>query len=361
MLEDNKQTISGVDNSTIQQAQGNIANILLVDGDTTLKDIIREVIRTELNIVTKEAYEKFNQMIEDFKNRLADEIGKLKNPQEIVDKFKEPTYQFVLHDTIKGYTQSDNEETKADLIDFLIDRLQVNGNSTERFVIEDAIQVLPKLSYALTRFLGAVLMRRMEERNIPFVFRANLKEQARLYEHLDEITNLDIAYLHQLNCCRSMSGLRHMVTIEEEMKIRYDLFFRQPTTEKEYSHYISSHPALAPGLGGRSFIFIDTMNNNECRLYSLSSNHLKDDLQKKGKMDLWPDLQEYIKTLRPYTEEEIRNLLVCINPNWEKIVNLFHQESVQKLELTPVGVYIANKIVQKERMRVACATLKELF
>ena len=67
-------------------------------------------------------------------------------------------------------------------------------------------------------------MRRMEERNIAFIFRRNLEEQARLYEHLDEISNLDIAYLHQLGCCETMPGLRHMVTIEEEMQERVNYF-----------------------------------------------------------------------------------------------------------------------------------------
>ena len=105
MLEKNKQTISNVDNSSIQQAQRDIHNTILV-GDNILKEIIREVVRSELNIVTKDAYEKFNQLIEEFRNRLADEIGKLKNSQDLVNKFKEPKYQFILHDTIKEYAQS---------------------------------------------------------------------------------------------------------------------------------------------------------------------------------------------------------------------------------------------------------------
>lgn len=356
MLEKNRQEVSNVSGSTVQQANGNINNYGL--GYSDVKDICRDVIRQEFEIVTKEAYDKLNKIIEEFQKRLIEKLAGL-NDQSVIDKFKEPRYQFVLHDTIKEYAQSDSEEIKEDLVDVLIDRLKVGENSTEKFIIEDAIHVIPKLSVALSRLLGAILMRRMEERNVSFVFKANLAEQARLYEHLDEVTNLDIAFLHQLGCCETMHGLTRMVTIEEEMRRRYDLFFRQPTSFEEYQQFISGHPALAPGLKGVAFVYGDI--DNKCRMVSLSTNQLKASLENEGRIDLWPELQTYINTLRPLDDDEIKNLLIDINPNWGKVINLFHQDNIQKLKLTPVGVYIANRIVRKEKMRVANATLKELF
>lgn len=358
MFEMNKQEASNISNSSVQQAKGNIYNYGVSYSD--VKDICRDVIRQEFQIVTQEAVDKLNKIIEEFQTRLIEKIAEL-NDQEVISKFKEPRYQFILHDAIKEYAQTDNEDTKEDLVGVLIDRLQVDENSTERFVVEDAIKIIPKLSFPLTRLLGSILMRRMEERNLPFIFRNNLNELARIYEHLDEISNLDIAYLFQLNCCELMQGYRRMVTIEEEMRQRYDLFFRQPTTIEEYNNYVASHPILAPGINGFSFVCVDSANNNECRMTSLSTHHLKDSLQNAGKMDMWPELEKYINTLRPYNDEEIKNLLININPNWAKIIDLFHQENIQSLQLTPVGTYIANRIIQKERMRVAKATLKELF
>ena len=356
MLEKNRQEVSSISGSIVQQANGDIHNHGLGYGD--VKDICRDVIRQEFGIVTKEACDRLNRIIEKFQNRLIEKLSGL-NDQSVVDKFKEPRYQFVLHDTIKEYAQCDSDDVKEDLVDVLIERLQVDENCSEKFIIEDAIQVIPKLSVALSRLLGAILMRRMEERNVSFIFKSNLAEQARLYEHLDEVTNLDIAYLHQLNCCETMHGLTRMVTIEEEMRRRYDLFFRQPTSLEEYQQYISEHPALAPGMKGLAFVCGDMQN--ECRMVSLSTNQLKMTLEKEGRMDLWPELQAYINTLRPLNDDEIKNLLIAINPNWGKLINLFHQDNIQNLKLTPVGVYIANRIIQKEKMRVTKATLKELF
>ena len=95
MLEKNKQTISGINNSTVQQAQGNINNIILA-GETTIKNLIYEVVRSELNIVAEEAHEKFNKMLDEFKNRLVEELAKLEKAQEAINKFKEPRYQFMI-------------------------------------------------------------------------------------------------------------------------------------------------------------------------------------------------------------------------------------------------------------------------
>ena len=189
MLEKNKQTISNVDNSSIQQAQRDIHNTILV-GDNILKEIIREVVRSELNIVTKDAYEKFNQLIEEFRNRLADEISKLQNSQDLVNKFKEPKYQFILHDTIKEYAQSNDETLKEDLIDILIDRLQVNDNSVLQFVIDNAILILPKLTLQASQLLGAMYLRFLKENCTANFMRGRLNSYATIYGNLDKITNL---------------------------------------------------------------------------------------------------------------------------------------------------------------------------
>ena len=358
MFEKIKQGISNIRSSIVQQVNGDINNYGL--GYNDVKEICRDVFRQEFQIVTKEAVDRLNQIIEEFQERLLEKIAELED-KDLINKFKEPKFQFILHDTIKEFAQTEVVETKEELVDILLDRLQADENSTEKFVIEEATHIIPKLTLAQSRLLGANLMRRMEGKNLPFIFRRTLQEQARLYEHLDEITNLDVAYLHQLKCCEMLPGNIRMATIEEEMRQRYDLFFRESTTMEEYNQYVEAHPILAPGLKGLALICVDADNSDRYKMISLSSEHMKDRLEKEGRMDMWEDLQAYINTLRPYSDKEIMNLLIEIHPNWGKLINLYHQENIQKMSLTPVGMYIANRVVQKEKMRVAKATLKELF
>lgn len=86
----------------MQQTNGDIHNHGLGYGD--VKDICRDVIRQELGIVTKEAYDRLNRIIEDFQKRLIEKLAGL-NDQNVINKFKEPRYQFVLHDAIKEYEE----------------------------------------------------------------------------------------------------------------------------------------------------------------------------------------------------------------------------------------------------------------
>lgn len=355
MLENNKQTISNVENSSIQQARGDIHNtntFILTEGKT-LEDVIRSVMRSELDIVTKEAYEKFNQIIEEFRNRLADEIRKLKNPQDIVDRFKEPKYQFALHDTIKEYAQTDCKETKEDLIDLLIDGLQVDDNSTEQFVINDARHIIPKLTIASSHFLGAMLLRKIVYGNHPYILTINLEEHAKIFEHLDKITKLDIAYMQQLGCIDTM-GLQFNVTIEEEMRKKYDLFFRQAPSIEKYAEFISNNPQI------KDLDLVHKMDG-KFGFQKVSTNLYEEELRRKGLHYYMPKIKEFISLFPLYNDEEIKNKLLSINPLWENAIHLFDDESIKGLKLSPVGAYIANRIVQKEKMHVARATLKELF
>ncbi len=360
MLENNKQTISNVDNSSIQQAQRDIHNIIVV-GNTSLTDIIREVVRSELNIVTKEAYEKFNRMIDEFRNRLADELGKLKNSQDLVNKFKEPKYQFILHDTIKEYAQSNDETLKDDLIDILIDRLQVNDNSVLQFVIENAIQILPKLTLPTSQLLGAMYLRFLKENCTANLLRGKLNSYATIYEHLDKITNLDIEYLKQLNCCTALPDLKHMEPIETEMRIKYDLFFRKPVNMDDFCQFVNSNDALKTTRDVYSYCYKDDIYKDQHRCFYISVESMRDNLQKTGKTNIFSAIYPFFNHIPTLTDEEIRHELISINPNWEKAISLFHKDYVWCFQPTPVGMYIARKILNRTNIRLGTFNLEELY
>lgn len=76
MLEKNKQEVSNVYDSLVQQANGNINNYGL--GYNDVKEICRDVIRQELAIVTKEATNTLNQEISAFENQFVDRLENLK-------------------------------------------------------------------------------------------------------------------------------------------------------------------------------------------------------------------------------------------------------------------------------------------
>jgi len=357
MLEKNKQEVSNINDSFVQQANGNIHNYGLAYND--VKEICRDVVRQEFQIVTKDAIDKLNKIIEEFQSRLIEKLSELKD-QTIINKFREPRYQFVLHDTMKEYAQSDNETLKIELIDILIDRLHVDEDSTLRFVIENAIHILPKLTLPTSQLLGAMYLRFLKERCSACLFPSKIESYAKIYEHLDQVTNFDVEYLKQLNCCTTLLDLKHMEPIETEMRIKYDYYFRKPIKIEDIHNYFNSNDALISDNEVLSY-FIDEFNNNQYKCFFISKETMLDNLQKVGKPHLFSAINSFITTIPTQTDADIKKELISINSNWEKAINIFRQENVWVLQPTPVGMYIAWRIIKRTNIRIGDFKLDNMY
>ena len=357
MLEKNKQEVSNINDSFVQQANGDIHNYGLAYND--VKEICRDVVRQEFQIVTKDAIDKLNKIIEEFQSRLIEKLSELKD-QTIINKFREPQYQFVLHDTMKEYAQSDNETLKIELIDILIDRLHVDEDSTLRFVIENAIHILPKLTLPTSQLLGAMYLRFLKERCSACLFPSKIESYAKIYEHLDQVTNFDVEYLKQLNCCTTLPDLKHMEPIETEMRIKYDYYFRKPIKIEDIHNYFNSNDALISDNEVLSY-FIDEFNNNQYKCFFISKETMLDNLQKVGKPHLFSAINSFITTIPTQTDADIKKELISINSNWEKAINIFRQENVWVLQPTPVGMYIAWRIIKRTNIRIGDFKLDNMY
>lgn len=342
MLEKNKQEISNVNDSLVQQANGDINNYGL--GYNDVKEICRDVIRQELAIVTKEATNTLNQEISAFENQFVDRLEKLENPQ-VMDKLRNPKLQFVLHDTMKEYAKTDDMDTKEELVDLMIERLKVEEHTTEQYLIDESIKIIPSLSLCQAYFLGALTLRKVINQGYSFIVDSNLGKRALLYEYLDEISNLDIHYLKLTNCCSDMSGTKNYVSMHDLMKREYDLLFRHYITEEEYDNFIRSHNNI-PSVKGQQIIYKKGGTNEVYLLYS-SKNRLIQELKKENKMVFLSLFEELINLFTPFTNDEISQHLISLNSNWKKAFDCLNKEEVTHIDLTPVGTYIGRRIVKK--------------
>lgn len=342
MLEKNKQEVSNVSDSLVQLANGDIHNHGL--GYNDVKAICRDVVRQELAIVTKEATETFHQEISAFENQFVDRLEKLENPQ-IMEKLKTPKIQFALHDTMKEYAKTDDRNTKEELVDLLIERLKVEEHTTEQYLIDESIKIIPNLSLYQTYFLGALILRKVINQGYSFIVDSNLGKRALLYEYLDKISNLDIHYLKLTNCCSDMSGTMYYVSMFDLMKPEYDLLFRHYITEEAYNAFIHTHPNV-PSQKGQQLVYRKG-NTNEIYLLYSSKSYLIQELNKKNIHYSLSEIDELINLFTPFTNNEISQHLVSLNSNWQKAFDCLNKEEVTHIDLTPVGTYIGRRIVKK--------------
>lgn len=342
-MERNKQEVSNVSDSFVQQANGNIHNNYgLAYRD--VKEICHDVVRQELAIVSKEATDTFHQEIAAFENQFVGRLEKLENPQ-VMDKLRSPKLQFTLHDTIKEYAKTDDVNTKEELVDLLLERLKVEEHSTEQYLIDESIKILPNLSLAQTYFLGALTLRRITNRGYSYVVDGNLAKRAMLYEHLNEISTLDIQYLKLLNCCSDMPGTKYYIPMVKAMRNNYDLLFRHHITEDTLYPFFQNHPNL-PLLNGQVLIYKNDSTNESHLLYS-SKKYLIEELERAHQQFSHSELDEFINLFTPYTDEKIKQHLISLNPNWQKAFDYMDKEEITQIDLTPVGLYIGRRIVKK--------------
>lgn len=343
MLEKNKQEVTNVHKSFVQQANGNIINYGF--GYSDIKEICHDVVRQELSIVTKEASETLKNEIVTFENQFVERLINLEN-QQVIEKLKTPKLQFSLHATMKEFVKTEVADTKEELLDLFIERLKVEEHTTEQFLIDEAIDIIPKLSRPALFLLGALTQRKIVNHGFAFIVNNSLKTQADLYEYLDELSNLDIEYLKQINCCSPISGLRHYIGLIDMMKKNYDLLFIKAISKQEYETRVLSNPQI-PSEIKHHIMFIDGTQNEECKLLFSSKIDLVKYLENNGIIQYLSVIEDFINSLPVFNDSEIKQYLISLNKNWEKAFKVLDMEAITNIELTPVGTYIGRRIMKK--------------
>ena len=349
-----KQEISGVENSNVNVAGG---NMIINQGlsYSEVKDLCHQVLTTEITNSYEIARVKLLSDIKDYYEKLISKI-KVKENSEILEKLQKPKLQFYLHDSIKEFASTDEELTKEELIDLLISRLEVKENTIDQFLIDQATNVLPTLSLPQLYFLGALLYRQIKSKGYLFIVEQHLKTQAKVYQYIDKITKLDIEYLKLQKCVKSFDGIALAATITQMLKNHYPLFFTHPITKHQYSQFFDQNPlsvsaSIPWGQQDNQGLFNPAFDTKESFL----------DYYKKVNVQIDPEyIEKFISIFPPLNEQEIKIKMKELNPLWEKAFEVMDRDYIKKIELSPLGTFIALRFIDK-RLNDSTLELKEFY
>ena len=165
--------------------------------------------------------------------------------KENIEKLKKPGIQLCLHQTILSSMKTDDESTIEQLQEMLIDRLNIDENTTDRAIIEDAIEKSTKISKPLMALMVALQFR-------IYIMAGSLKQAldysfsqlGELFGSLEGLTNLDIAYGNQLQCLTSLPVFNQVAAFEDILLANYDLYFRHSISLGRYKEYRDAHPEI---------------------------------------------------------------------------------------------------------------------
>ena len=342
------QKVEGVQDSSVFQAGGDIHVGLTY---TEVKDLCQTLIAAEVGRLTHEAEADFRKRLEAFEQRFYERLEQLSN-KENIEKLKKPGIQLTIHDTILSSMKTDDELTKEQLLEMLIDRLNVDENDTERAVIEDAIEKATKVSKPLMALMVALQFRTFL---MPGPLKAMIDhafaQLGELFKALGDLSNLDIAYGKQLQCVMELSPLKMVVPYEDMLLRNYDLHFRHFIKQGQYHQFRMKHPEIQHGIRigdmDMPIVGIDGLKPDvaeedwEISLMGSSTRFLKSLLQSQGKDYMIPVLDMLLQQMPPFTKDELREYLIGLNPGWQNLFTVFQRSDVNNLQLSPVGNYLA--------------------
>ena len=339
----NDQKIESVNQSTIVQAKGDI-NFNGITAETAM-EICKYVVKAELAVYTQDARVEAEKRLSDISEKTIDRITSLK--EDLLHRFEEPAIQMALNETFKNYIASGNEELGENLIDLLIERLRVQDRTTEQSIIDEARNIIPKLSSNTVSLLAIMVFSKL-------IFPYN-KEQyddlllklAPLAEKFKNINSLDIAHLKQVGCGYGISAFHVAESLEKDLLSIYDLFFRYNISLDELNDLFRKYSQQTTN---SDLLYILGLFSTEGQYVSFnvgSTKTVTEAFNQANKDKLIPLFEDLKNKAIPFTEDEVRDYHIQKDARWQFAFEVFKNNQMTTFQLNPVGVYIGIRQLTK--------------
>ena len=342
----NDQKIESVNQSTIVQAKGDI-NFNGITAETAM-EICKYVVKAELAVYTQDARVEAEKRLSDISEKTIDRIISLK--EDLLYRFKEPAIQMALNETFKNHIASGNEELGENLIDLLIERLKVQERTTEQSIIDEARNIIPKLSSNTVSLLAIMVFSKL-------IFPYNKKQYddlllklAPLAERLKNISSLDIAHLKQVGCGYGISAFHVVEPLEKHLLSNYDLFFRHNILLNELNDIFQKYPQLITNSLHTDLLYITVLLFTEGQYASFNIGSTKTvtvSFNQANKDHLIPLFEDLKNKAIPFTEDEVRYYHIQKDSRWQFAFEIFKNEQITTFQLNPVGTYIGIRQLTK--------------
>lgn len=328
-----------------------IVNGDVVVGEEALTRIANQLLRRELDILTKEARERLQAAVNECVDAVINKIDKANLSTKMVE-FSNPSTQFAFYAALKGYAISETIEQRELLVDAFIERIQEGWDSAEKMIIDSALDILPKLTPKMLSALGLMQLRhQMTKAPVGLFMNQYFGSLTPLAEQINEMDTLDIEYLKQEKLILPLPGLSKAATLEQCFLSQYDLFFRHPLNDGVYEAYCKKYPVAHEAVTDTPvkscMMWVDSTNNDRTSFCCTNSKMLKETLIARQQEYIIPHVDKLMEMMPLFTEDEVRAYFIRFSPSWNMVFNLFSSDDITKYILSIAGNYIGGKILAR--------------
>lgn len=348
------------DNSTVNQANGNIYNINHNNNGLQIGDVIplvQALVKSELEVCKLQAENTVLHRFDEFTKSLESELDK--KVSDKISRFAEPAMQFAAREATLGYLKSGDSEDREALIDLLIERVKEKERTSKQFLIDEAIRTLPKLSRENVAVLTLITYAQLCVTGNIQALENWIKCLDPILDIFPQIDRLDIEYLVQADCVSSSVFGQREDWFEQNRK-NYPLAFVSPIDVSISKEFMEKYGI---NIEGDSVTFsppFNIMNHFLTLIQILKFNKdgtitpllLKQDnyvdvLQKSGLGSMQADINKLLSHLDTVSNEKINSYYEKFHPNWPIAIKLLNERPINSFSLKPVGAYIGSRQLTK--------------
>lgn len=339
MFKNSKQQQSGDFSTNVQAGKDvNITQYGISYQDA--KDIALDVFKTNFYELAKGANEVAMHRAEEITNNF---LNRLQNQgTDALDSMREPDMQYALFTAQKEYARVGDEDLADVLVDILVERSKVNERSLMQVVLNESLEVIPKITNSQLNILSMVfILKYSVNYSVVSIETLNRYLKNNIVPFTEEITKRSSYFQHlEYTGCASISiGESRFISL---LKDRYGgIFlkgFEQAEIIKNLTELNLPLKLVVPSLHDSRLLQFNAM----------SEEYLKGILN-----DMNVDQKIILKTVDMYrsnlmSDEEAEVFLQSVCPETDKVIDYWNNSPMKNMNLTSVGIAIAHANIRRK-------------
>ncbi|MGI8638395.1 MAG: LPO_1073/Vpar_1526 family protein [Pyrinomonadaceae bacterium] len=330
MIKDKTQQQESGDNSANYQAETiNQYGLSYRDAKEIALDVFRENFTSLSEQARNIAKERAEELVDSFLNEV-----KEKNP-DLLNTVQEPSMQLALYSAQKSYVKTGDKDVADLLVDILVDRAEQTERNLKQIVLDESLEVVPKLTNEQLDILTIVFVIKYSINN-GLVNLETLKEylETCIKPFTDGLTKENSAYQHLEYCnCGTVSVLGN--SIEAIFLANYKgVFCKGIVTEeclKEYGNILRFPHLLTSCLHDRTKLQINAINDDV----------LKEQISRYGLSEEESQKLTSLFASNVMNESEVKEYLSKQGDFMVNLLDVWQNSSMRVMTITSVGIAIA--------------------
>lgn len=346
MWDGDRQTQKAGDNAVQMQVDG---DLVVGVSASEARQIALDVFKANFFDLSIEAKQKADVRVEEITDKVIERL--YSEIPDKVHKIQDPDIQYSLFNVQKEYARIGDSELGENLILALIDKIKIDNRNSESFVIDDALQILPKLSAANLAFLGMMVFSKI---GIPVNGREHFKQILLtlnpILKEMAAISYLDMAYLKQSGCVYGTTNIGVNSNLEDSLKRQYGFLYSDLINLDKFNELFVRHANNDPV---KQLLLMQMLDRRENQILGLVfSNYDRYNEAIGNNSAIFQDwvksfCEEYFTLQEDVTNEKIQKFHNSIDSNWGAVFATMSSQQVKSFNLNPVGLYIGSIYLSK--------------